>query len=149
MNLLEQCGLKMEYLWIAFYRRERPPAASAALRSDRAEGAGAGTGRRDGLARADGLWRDQPFAHGQNIAALDGFADGDRDCGYRGEDITPVAAPGRDGVGGIGYPRRGTGAEIPCESGKAPDLTPRLSKRVATNRLGVKVFPGRANLPLA
>src|SRR6266496_6419952 len=47
--------------------------------------------------------------------------DGDRDCRYRRDGKGPVAAPGRDSIGGTGYTRRCPGVEIPCESGKAPD----------------------------
>src|SRR5439155_17193487 len=138
-----------------FYRRERPMASPAALRSDRAEGAGVGTGRRDGLARSNGLWREQPPAHSQNFASLDGSADGDRDCRYRRKDTEPVAAPGRDGSGGIGDTRRCPGAEIPCESGKAPDLTPPVQREareagageVISDRLWCICFMARRRSP--
>jgi len=60
------------------YRRERPLASSAALRSDRAEGAGVGTGRRNGLCAGRWVFGANSRLHtAQDTAALDGFADGD------------------------------------------------------------------------
>src|SRR5947209_9024276 len=98
MNLLEQCGLKKEYFspnkasCCEFYRRERPPGIISRFtkRSCSRRGSWDWPARRS----CAGRWAlaRTAVADGQNIAALDGFADGDRDCGYRGKATTPAAA---------------------------------------------------------
>ena len=55
-----------------FYRRKRSPSPSAIVRGDRFEGARDADGRRNGVARPDGIWKIKPFAHGKNSSPVHG-----------------------------------------------------------------------------
>ena len=74
------------FRYISYGEIPEPLARQASVRGHRLEGPRNGHGRRDRIARRDGIRCGQSTAHGKGPAPFGGLADRDRDCRPAGED---------------------------------------------------------------